>query len=283
MNVNSKPKAHAWQQMKRLRKVEQNFSGWSYSYDWAKNYNLLENRIGESWGNIHTVYTPEPIEIRQNASGDIECRIVDCQDCEYVTDFDTKFGRFHSDNNGEFGGELILPSGNIIGGNFSLVFDFDNKVYAIDSMRHMCLGHFKLYEFFDSDSQHCIYDVGGFGRHSKESLDFQGIFIEKNELYILIGGEILLNGKDAKKYGDTYKCLSRLLMVTNGKVKECLEIEEAFDSVQNIIIANNHLHVAADKLLAVIDIVNGDKEYYTFIGEEAEHNLLSTHENFVYE
>ena len=58
-----------------------------------------------------------------------------------------KFGVFCSVDQGEFGGELVTPSGEKLGGNYKYIFDLKDKVYAISSSSHMTIAHTTIYEF----------------------------------------------------------------------------------------------------------------------------------------
>ena len=272
-------KQSKWLSINNLRNVERNYSGWSYTYDFAKQRNLLSSQKSRSYGDTPAVWTPETIEIRNTSEG-IEYRIKKISNNYENNKFKTKFGIFYTKNMGEFGGELILPLGDSLYGNFIQVFDFADKVYAIDSLRHMFIGHFKLYEFNDNSHYSCLYEVGDiFGERNDELLDFNGIYITSDNIYILISGEIHSNNATHFKERK-YQNISRLLQVTNNKVEEIMEIEDTFSSVQNIIVTDEILYVAADKILAVLNIKNKDVKYYSFIDKKAELNLLKVHNTF---
>ena len=277
MNEQSKASNSQWKPIKSLRKVGQNYSGWSYTYDWAKANGLFERATGQSFWKLHTVYVPEPLEIKMSNDG-IYYRLAEFPNGECPSSFNTVFGVFHNDNQGEFGGTLVSPSGLSVEGNFTLVFDFDDKVYAIDSLHHMGLRHFKLHEFKDASHYRCLYDVGGWGSRYNESLDFQGLFIASEGMYILIGGDILSDETNTDNDMHNYKETSKLLFVSNGKINECLEVGETFEEVKNIIVLNHYLYVASDKILTVIDMGSGESQYYTFIGKKAVRNLLAAHD-----
>lgn len=265
-------KLQPWLPVSKLRKIDINISGEAYTYDWAKNHNLLEKKCGEAWVKLHTVFILEPIEIRMNKDGNIEYRTTEEYNKNHRSDFHTDFGMFHSDDRGEFGGELILPVGGRLGGNFIDVFDFQNKVYAIDSICHMMMGNFSLYEFNDGSNYRCLYEVGGFGERHNESLSFEAYCITPKGIYILLSGEVTNESEKDIAYKD--KWISRLLLVSNGTVEEVIEIKESFANVQNIIVSGDILYIAANKMLAIINVLNGDAQYYTFINKRAENNLL---------
>ena len=47
----------------------------------------------------------------------------------------------------------------VVGGNFRDVFDYKDKVYAVDSLEHMTMGNTTLYEVSQDGSMNVIYDV----------------------------------------------------------------------------------------------------------------------------
>lgn len=265
-----------WRTIKTLRKVERNFSGFHYTYERVKSQNCLNLVESQYWLNDESVvHIAEPMVIRANEAGDIEWRHKTDESIleeNSDVDYETKLGLFHSSNYGEFGGELILPSGDSIGGNFVRVFDYKEKVYAIDSLRHMSLGHFKLYEFSTSTKYSCLYDVGDYlSLRRSESLKFQAIYFTDDAMYILLDGDVGISPYDCDD--STPVWISRLLFVQNGKVEECLEIKERFFAIENIIVQESILYIAADKILAIVNIENGEKSFYTFVKNKAENNL----------
>lgn len=67
---------------------------------------------------------------------------------EQPATYQTALGTFVTNNQGEFGGELTLPNGEIMQGNFCEIIECGNHVYAIDSCGHMGMGYFSLYSIF---------------------------------------------------------------------------------------------------------------------------------------
>ena len=265
-------KLQLWLPICKLRKIDVNLSGEYYTYEWAESHNLIEKTCGEAWGKIHTVFILEPIEIRMTQDGNIEYRIIEECRVNHRSNYNTDFGVFHSDDRGEFGGTLILPFGGRVNGNFSEVFDFRNKVYAIDSLCHMGMGHFKLYEFNDANNYRCLYEVGGFENRYNEHLSYEAYCITSKGIYFLLSGVVTV--ESAKDTAHKHKLVSRLLHVSAGTVEEVIEIEESFEGVQNIIVSGDILYIAANKILAIINVLDGDIQYYTFINKSAENNLL---------
>lgn len=272
-----------WQNILNLRKTRCNYSGWSYTYEWAKANKFVKPWRSESWIGGHNISIPEPIEIRLNEDKSIDYRKIKPGYEKTRHNYRTKFGKFYSNDMGEFGGELITPSGVSLSGNFCQIFDYDGKVYAIDSVNHMGLGHFKLYKFSDATHYRCLYKVGGWGnKRSNESLDLGAFYLATKGIYILINGNILIKDDDTGEILN-HRSISRLLFVSGNTVKEYLEIGEIFSDVQNIIVQDNILYVAADKILAIVDITNGKANFYTFLSKGAVHNLRKAHATFLKE
>ena len=269
----TKQKDNIWRPISALRKIEENLSGKYYSYEWVKSSGFIDHIDAESWGGkIHTAHVVEPIKIRLGEGNIIEYRKVETDDESQGCVFETKFGRFHSENRGEFGGKLRLPSGDCIGGNFDWVFDYNDNVYAIDSICHMGIGHFKFYEFHNSNTYRCIYDVGIWGERNNERFTFRSMYASPEGIYILLDGEVIVSD-------GSHKFISRLLFFSNGTVEECIDFEEIFTVVTSIIVLDSALYIAADKVLAVIDIKSGAMQFYTFIKKSAENDILNTIKN----
>ena len=116
-----------WRPISELRKTDRDYSGIHYPYDYAKKHknpddvysSICSDRDTKSVGVI------EKIEIRRAALGEIQYRVTGRDRSEYnpLRKFDTQYGSFVSEDNGEFGGYLTTPSGMRIGGNFRCVFD----------------------------------------------------------------------------------------------------------------------------------------------------------------
>lgn len=96
---------------------------------------------------IIALFSQEYIEVIQSESGELTWRAVEqlpVQESEF--DFQSSLGLFRSIDRGEFGGRLITPK-TTMHGNFRNLFEFNNKVYAIDSLNHLGVGHTRIYEF----------------------------------------------------------------------------------------------------------------------------------------
>ena len=263
-----------WNPISALREVERNYSGWAYSYKYARVHELLtpwRNEYDMADGG-RMVYIPEPIALRLG-NNDVEWRVDPIREVS-LPDFKTQFGVFHSVNRGEFGGKLETPSGLVASGNFDYVFDFGDNVYAIDSLRHMGTYHFGLYEFSSADKCELLYSVGGLFDPKDESLSYCAHCFTDDCLYILISGDSEILNSDG---GRKYKWLTRLLRVCNGVVEKVMDIDGAFDDVRSIIVKDDVLYIGADKIVDIVDIKSGHERFLSLLSESAETDLVNTH------
>ena len=263
-----------WKLFKELRQVDTNYSGLSYSYEMAECLGILENRYFESFVGIHTVGVNENLEICLDEKGRLLYRLVEKSELKGINkEFDTQFGVFMNNNQGEFGGELITPDRIRVRGNFVDVVDCGKRMYAIDSLNHLGIAHFRLLEFIGTKKYRTLYqtkeiwdDIEGY-----ENLQFGALYEIDESLYILISGYVL-----QKEGKNREVACTKVLRVRNSEVDECVKLNEAFYGVQNMLVLNDDVYVAMDKMVVRIDLGKGVVDYYTNISEFAESDLLAT-------
>ncbi len=187
---------------------------------------------------------------------------------EYGEEFTTQFGVFKNNNQGEFGGHLISSSGTRISGNFINVFDYKDMVYAIDSLNHMGIAHFNLLVFKSSDEYQTIYHTKDF-MEDFENFKFSAMYIDGQEMYIIISGDISSYGKE--KY---CKDCTKILKVNESVVDEVAVVDESFSFINSLVIIGDYAYVSMDKLVAQIALSSGKVDYYTCLSEQAEENLI---------
>lgn len=257
-----------WKPLSDMRVITNNISGWDYSNEYAEE---------------HKKYVGcETIAIRFDQKGEIECCALDIrkEGKEQPATYQTALGTFVTNNQGEFGGELTLPNGEILQGNFCEIIECGNRVYAIDSCGHMGRGHFSLYSFSNNGKKEYVY--------GSNTIDiFQSIMTDENklydnlvygahciyneELYIVVNGYKELYDKGRIK---EYCGCSRLLVISDGRVKQVIEFEENFSRINELVVRNSKAYISMDKLLAVIDIQNENYKLYTTLSERDEADIV---------
>lgn len=265
-----------WNSFRDLRKVETNYSGMCYSYEFAKESGMLPYRYSESYGEVHTVGVREELEITYDADTGILYKIsgtVQSGGCKET--FDTQFGVFQNDNRGEFGGQMITSSGVCVNGNFREVVNHKKKVYAIDSRNHLGLAHFRLLEFAGAKEYRVLYHTKDFleDMESCEDLQYGALYDTGEALFIVISGHISQKNKHRG-----YVACTKILKVKDSQVFELVILKEALCWVKNLIVVENVAYVSMDKMIMRIDLDTGSVEYYTHISDLAELDLLEVSE-----
>lgn len=264
-----------WKLFDELRKVDKNYSGLNYSYEMAERLGILEDRYLESFVEKHTVGVNEKLEICLDEKRSLYYRLVEKSERKGINkEFKTQFGVFVNNNQGEFGGELMTSAGIRVSGNFVDVVDYEKRVYAIDSHNHLGVAHFRLLEFTDAKKYSVLYqtkdmweDIGEY-----ESLQFGALYKADDALYILVSGYISQMNKRNEKNKEI--ACTKLLRIQNLKMYECVQLNETFYGVWNMIVFNNDVYVAMDKTVIRIDMKDGVVNYYTHISELVEIDLL---------
>ncbi|MGN1168282.1 MAG: hypothetical protein ACI4S2_17850 [Lachnospiraceae bacterium] len=263
-----------WNDIKSLRMIDEPIAGLMYSIPFARANNLLSEKhknIKEDKYN-KVIFEYEPIEIRRLENDTIQWRRIERDNyIPHPERFDTSVGCFISDDQGEFGGWMKTPFGSM-NGNFVDVFEFDGKIYAIDSMAHMLSAHFNLYEITrGGEISHVYRHINWLDRDDKtEDFLFEGKYITEEAVYFLICGHVCYYEKPRNRF----EVESRLLKLTKGKVEELISMPIGFEYVTNIIVSNGKLFIAQDKMLTEVDLENGEMIHKTFIRGKAVTNLI---------
>ena len=130
-----------WKEIKDLKLIDRFISGQSYSLDFAEQYMPQEQeRIKRlRTAKCDKIQIPEFMELKLSEDGSVLwCKSGDKQTWENPRVFETQFGKFVSDNQGEFGGQLQTPY-SVVGGNFRDVFDYKDKYMQL-IVWSTCLG-----------------------------------------------------------------------------------------------------------------------------------------------
>ena len=154
---------------------------------------------------------------------------------------------------GEFGGALETPGGEI-DGNFCDVFEFGDRVYAVDSLSHLGLVSTTIYSFDRDCKHHKIF--------SAENLDFKARYATGERAYILLSDRVGENPK------------SVLLEISeNG---DMLKTEFDCDSplVFNMLVSDGKMFLGADKAVVVFDLQTKEINAYTPLSVEAEKHII---------
>ena len=256
-----------WKPISDMREITNNISGWNYS---------------EQYASKHKKYTEREImTIRFDKDGKPECCISNIykERKEQPATFQTRLGTFVTNDQGEFGGDLTLPSGEKIAGNFFEIIECGKGVYAIDSCGHMGLGHFSLYLFPENLNIEHIYssESRSFLEKKKneeklyDNLVYGAHYVCDDELYIVISGFKELYAEDG--YKDYWGC-TKLLIITNDEVKKIIEFEEHFSRINEMIVRDSKAYITMDKMLAVIDIQKETYKLYTTLSESDETDIV---------
>lgn len=237
-----------------------------YYYLYGKEDKLVR---AKSYSNdqVISLFRPEYIEIIQTKSGELNWKAVEqLPDHESEFDFHSSVGLFHSINRGEFGGKLITPK-TTMHGNFGNLFEFNDKVYAIDSLNHMGVGHTRIYEFKKNANANTLFET-----KFDEQLSLSSINIENNRILILISGAIL-GEQGTFSNSIPYSCLFE---ISKNGFNKIAEFEKSFYYVNNILLLNKKLIIGMDKVVAFVDIETKEIRYFTPLTIEAENDIKST-------
>ena len=98
-----------WKNIDDMRIADRDYSGMSYTIEYAEN----NKNKGDWWSRTGaTCWVEEAVRIRRGNNREILYQITGRDYGDHPTDFNTQFGVFHSEDNGEFGGEVVTPEGN---------------------------------------------------------------------------------------------------------------------------------------------------------------------------
>jgi hypothetical protein len=272
-----------WKHLNELRVTDRDLSGLMYSYKYAKKNKDIRASGGgccDSNGRWTKLYLVEQLEIKEDESGHVLYRPVKRQAAgKSHQEFQTQFGTYVSDDQGEFGGTLVTPGGETRSGNFSYFFELKGNVYAIDSMAHMGVAHFVLYQFTDPDHCTCLYSVGGMtdyieNKDIAEDLYFAAMDVKRNKAFILLSGYITKKDESKQWWGEI-----RLLKVEDDKAEEIVRLAGYNpEQIRNILVQDQMLYISCDKMVIRYDMQGKTFTYLTCLSEEDEKDLLETEE-----
>ena len=299
-----------WKEMRNLRRSSLTFAGRSYSGVFAKERglegrekgisgpfeelpvdNATEEEWRKQWGKLllkSHLWIPEPVEVAVGEGGKFLCRFnPNLYSKPKKEEFVTSLGRFVSHDNGEFGGEMILPDGESIIGNFCEVVECGGAVYAIDSCSHMGMGHINVYAFDESLSPQLLYGhgmidamLGGLlsvlsdddssqgNNPTSEWLSFNTLCQADGSLYVISSGQTR-SSKDTK-----WKDKSKLLQFKEGRLLQTIDFPGALPHAYSMAVHDGKLLLGFDKVAAVIEPGGMPIEVYALIDREAEEEIL---------
>lgn len=269
-----------WKNLNELRQTDRDYSGLMYSYNYAKKNKNMKASCGvccDSEGRWTKLEIDEPIEIKEDKSGNILYRTAEKVSEKMYQEFHTQFGTYVSDDQGEFGGTLVTPGGKTMSGNFRYIFDLKDKVYAVNTMAHMASAHFEIYQFTDADDCTCLYSVGGIAdyilkKDIMEDLVCDAFDVKKDKAFFLLSGDITKIGETRQWWGEI-----RLLKLEDNKVEEIVRLAGYNPSrIQNVIVQDYILFISCDKMVIRYDLQAKSFTYYTCLTEEDEKNLRET-------
>ena len=228
-------------------KDDKNVKAWSY-----KNNQVL------------ALFRQEYIKVMKSEFGDLSWEAVEQKPThKHEFDFQSSLGLFRSEDRGEFGGILITPK-STLHGNFGNLFEFNNRVYAIDSLNHMGIGHTRIYEFDKSLNANMLFET-----ELSQLLALSSLEIEENRILILISGAIL---GDKGTFSDSYPC-SYLFEISDEGFKRIAIFDFAFHDVYNMLLIDKDLIVGMDKVVAFGNIETKEISFYTPLTVEAENDI----------
>lgn len=244
--------------IEELRHIDSALCGKYYSSEYAAQHkNGLKIYISDC--SHHAVWIPEIISIVSDKAGNI---LYDAETYmpyypERNKTFHTAKGDFISADRGEFGGTLTLPSGRKIEGNFIEVFEFCNKIYAVDSLSHMSGGHTDIYENDEYSYKRIFHNC---------KLSFKASFFTESVAYLLISG--------TEKTENSFVPNSKLICISENDVSVVDFPGKDYQTARSMIIKNGKMILGMDKIVTVIDIESGQENYYTPLSEEDEKALI---------
>lgn len=249
MNENTK---NQWQKLDELRRTDPHICGGYYAKNFLKTYR--PDFYAEGYD-----FFPEFVRVAEK-DGEIVCRLeeaivpdedapIDSGECM----LETSLGTFVSRNHGEFGGALETPGGEI-DGNFCDVFEFGDRVYAVDSLSHLGLASTTIYSFDRDCKHHKIF--------SAENLDFKARYATDERAYILLSDRVGENSK------------SVLLEISENGDMLKTEFDCDFQLVFNMLVSDGKMFLGADKAVVVFDLQTKEINAYTPLSVEAEKHII---------
>lgn len=116
---------------------------------------------------------------------DGKIKVKTIKDYIYTKKVNTSLGLIISEDNGEFGGELILITNDnekyhldSFMHTFEYVFEYNDKIYAISSLAHISARDCSLHEIKKSNGKYQIITI-----FESDNMYFSGYYIDENYLY----------------------------------------------------------------------------------------------------
>lgn len=249
------------------RITDNNLQNEGYTIDYIKKKSITSKRW---WATQYSAWIPEIAEVFQSKNGEITFTIH--RDMElyppHPDKVKTRLGTFSLDDRGEFGGKLILPNGKEIYGNYGWVFEHHKRVYAIDSMCHCGIAHFKFIRFKKSLDYSILYKSSDSLTDRIDNIYFKSLYQDKDNVYILVSGT---EGLFSNSKGD----ITKLFRIDkNHKFSLVTQYNRDYSYVKNMIICDDKMYLGLDKCVSVTNLKNGEEKLYTFIDKEAEEDIL---------
>lgn len=219
---------------------------------------------------VIALFRQEYIEVVQSESGELTWKAVEQLPVhEQEFDFQSSLGLFRSNDCGEFGGILITPK-TTMHGNFRNLFEFNDKVYAIDSLNHMSVGHTRIYEFDKDINANILFETGYL-----EWLSLSSLKIEESRILILISGVVF---RDKGTFNNITPC-SYLFEISKDGFKKISEFDINFHYAYNMLLIGKKLVIGMDKVVAFVDIETKEIRFFTPLTIEAENDIKKINDN----
>ena len=242
--------------------------GKMYSGEFYDSLNEKDDKNVSSYeyNNNHVIalFRQEFIKVMESEFGDLIWESIEQKPVhKYEFDFQSSLGLFRSEDRGEFGGVLITPK-SMLHGNFRNLFEFNNKVYAIDSLNHMGIGHTRIYEFDKSLDANILFET-----ESRELMALSSLEIKESRILILVSGAIL---GDKGTFYDSYPC-SYLFEISDEGFKKIAMFDFDFHYAYNMLLIDKELIVGMDKVVAFGNIETKEINFFTPLTIEAENDI----------
>ena len=289
-----------WISIDTMREVDHCYSGTYYSEEWIRDKHL-ENRKGSGMGmlapdgvtEIRRYNVSELSELMKDEEGKLYYRHKEMPLMVSPKEFKTQYGVFKNNDQGEFGGWIKTPKGKKISGNFNRCFELGIDTYFISTLSHLGLDDFALYRFTGADNYKKIYSSGLEALISldtiedgefeipddEESLSYGAMYINDETAYILLKGGLLHHKIQGK---GRFEFISRLLKIKDGNVEVLYDVNHGFGTISDMIVTDEYMAVATDKMVTIVDFESKKERLLTFISKEAEQEILQNNDFFLY-
>lgn len=278
-----------WKPLSLLREVNNNLSGKSYSGEFAIKNKNYRRSYGEGRSGSALTYKEiaEPVEIRTTPTNELEYRILYEPKTfpQQPAEFKTKYGNFITNNQGEFGGDMTLPNGKTIGGNYAYVFECGEYVYAVSTLSHFTISDFDLVCFDKDLNEKTIYSAHSSGslyslimddlegeKETYECLYYVANYIYEDILYVVVSGYNEYSGCGEQSRNS--EPITKILVIKDGNPVRTISFPLTCHRINNLIISKNIAYVSMDKMVVVIDLEKETFKLLTVVNLDAEKDLL---------